>query len=65
MNKQNIEKVFGDKAKFLSITEIAEIMNLDRGTVRQILHGVSFIPVGKKKLYLTTDVAEVLYRRKA
>lgn len=63
MNKQNIQRALGEEKKFLTITEIARIMDLDRGTVRQLLKGLQYIPVGKKKLFLTADVAEVLYRR--
>ena len=63
MNRQNIERAFGKHGEFLCINEIAEIMNIDRGTARQILKGVPYIPIGKKKLYSVTDVAEVLYRR--
>ena len=63
MNKQSIERAFGKHGEFLSVTEIAEIMKIDRGTVRGILQGVPYIPIGKKKLYAITDVAEVLYRR--
>lgn len=63
MNRQNIERAIGKHGEFLCINEIAEIMNIDRGTVRQILRGVPYIPIGKKKLYAVADVAEVLYRR--
>lgn len=63
MDKQNITRTFRKHGEFLCINEISDIMNLDRGTVRQILNGVPYIPVGKKKLYAVADVAEVLYRR--
>ena len=63
MSKQTIERAFGRHGEFLCISQIAEIMNIDRGTARQILRGVPYIPVGKKKLYTVGDVAEVLYRR--
>lgn len=63
MNKQDLTRTFGKHGEFLCINEIAEIMNIDRGTVRQLLSGVSYIPLGKKKLYHIKDVAEVLYRR--
>lgn len=63
MNKQDLTRTFGRHKEFLCINEIAEIIGIDRGTVRQILNGVPYIPVGKKKLYAVADVAEVLYRR--
>lgn len=63
MNKQNIERAIGQGKQFLSITEIADRIGIDRGTVRAILKGVPYQPFGKKKLYAVADVAEVLYRR--
>lgn len=64
MNKQSIERAFGKHGEFLTITEVARIMNLDRGTVRNLLSGVSYIPMGKKKLYHISDIAEVIWSRK-
>lgn len=63
MNKQGIERAIGQGKQFLSVTEIANIIGIDRGTARQILQGVPYQPFGKKKLYAVADVAEVLYRR--
>lgn len=63
MNKQGIERAIGQGKAFLSVTEIANIIGIDRGTARQILQGVPYQPFGKKKLYAVADVAEVLYRR--
>lgn len=64
MNKQDLTRTFGKHGEFLCINEIAEIMNIDRGTVRQLLRGVPYIPIGKKKMYSVGDIAEVLYRRR-
>lgn len=63
MNKQSIERAIGQGKQFLSVTEIANIIGIDRGTARAILKGVPYQPFGKKKLYAVADVAEVLYRR--
>lgn len=63
MNKQNIERAIGQGKQFLSVTEIADRIGIDRGTARAILKGVPYQPFGKKKLYAVADVAEVLYRR--
>lgn len=63
MNKQSLERTFGKHGDFLCVTQIAEIMGIDRGTARHILKGVPYQPFGKKKLYAVQDVAEVLYRR--
>lgn len=64
MNKQDLTRSFGRHGEFLCINEIAEIMNVDRGTVRQLLSGVSYIPLGKKKLYHIADVAERIWERR-
>lgn len=45
---------------FLGLYEIAEILGIDRGTARQWMNGVSYIPCGRKKLYHANDVAERL-----
>lgn len=63
MNKQDLQRTFGKHGEFLSVTQIAGIIGIDRGTVRAILKGVPYQPFGKKKLYAVADVAEVLYRR--
>ena len=63
MNKQGIERAIGQGKQFLSVTEIADRIGIDRGTARAILKGVPYQPFGKKKLYAVADVAEVLYRR--
>ena len=64
MNKQDLTRTFGRHGDFLTITQIAEIMNLDRGTVRGLLDGVPFTPVGRKKLYHVADVAERIWERR-
>jgi len=64
MNKQDLTRAFGRHGEFLTITEIAGIMNIDRGTVRGLLNGVSYIPLGRKKLYHISDIAEVIWSRR-
>ena len=63
MNKQDLTRAFGKHGEFLTITEIAGIMNIDRGTVRGLLNGVSYIPLGRKKLYHASDVATAIAER--
>ena len=64
MNKQSIQRAFGKDRQFLTISDISRTMNLDRGTVRQLVKGLPYIPIGRKKLFLATDVAEVIWSRK-
>lgn len=65
MNKQElIRSLERSGHDFLSMYEISKVLNLDRGTVRRMMHGVSFIPVGRKKLYYSADIAERLMQLK-
>lgn len=48
------------EADFLSMYQIATVLGIDRGTVRKMMHGVSFIPCGSKKLFYKADIAERL-----
>lgn len=64
MDKQNIKRTFSKHGDFMTVTQIAEAMNLDRGTVRGLLNGVAYIPVGRKKLYHVADVTECLWARR-
>lgn len=64
MNKQDLTRAFGRYGEFLSITDIAEIMKIDRGTVRGLMDGVPYVPIGRKKLYHIADIAEVIWSRR-
>ena len=64
MNKQDMTRVLSRHGDFLCVNEIAEIMRLDRGTIRQILFGVPFIKIGRKKMYAVADVAERIWERR-
>lgn len=66
MNKQELRRSLDryEKSDFLSMYQIADVLNLDRGTVRRMMHGVSFIPVGRKKLFYKADIAERLMQLK-
>lgn len=64
MNKQDLTRAFGKHGEFLSITDIAEIMKIDRGTVRGLMDGIPYVPIGRKKLYHIADIAEVIWSRR-
>lgn len=63
MNRQDIEKTLGRQGDLLTITQIADAMNLDRGTVRRMLFGINYLPCGRKKLFHIKDVSERLIER--
>lgn len=47
------------------VSEIAQRIGIDRGTARELIAGLEFIPIGKKKLYSAEDVtARLMERRK-
>lgn len=58
MNKQemirSMKSQYGD---FLSMNEVASYLRIDRGTARQLLYGVPYLPMGRKKLFSASDVA--------
>lgn len=61
MNKQEMRASLAKHGKdFLGLYEIAEILGIDRGTARQWMRGVSYLPCGRKKLYHINDVSERL-----
>lgn len=59
--RQSLERYGKD---FLGLYEIAECIGIDRGTARQWMHGVSYLPCGRKKLYHINDVCERLMQLK-
>lgn len=65
MTKMEIRKSLERNGKdFLGLYEIAKIVGIDRGTARQWMRGVSYIPCGRKKLYHVNDVTERLMQLK-
>ena len=64
MNRQDLIRSFGKYGEFLCINEIAEVMNIDRGTARGLLYGLPHIPLGRKKLYHISDIADRIMERK-
>lgn len=65
MTKSELRRSLEKSGKdFLGLYEIAEVIGVNRGTVRQWMHGVSFIPVGRKKLYHINDITERLMQLK-
>lgn len=65
MTKMELRKSLERSGKdFLGLYEIAEALGIDRSTARKWMHGVSYLPCGKKKLYHTNDIAERLMQLK-
>lgn len=64
MMKNEVRKSFEKHGEFLCINEIAEVMNIDRGTARGLLYGLPHIPLGRKKLYHISDIADRIMERK-
>ena len=61
MTKQEVKASLAKHGKeFLSLGEVAEILGIDRGTARQWMSGVSYLPCGRRKLYHINDIAERL-----
>lgn len=45
------------------VGEVAEYLRIDRGTARNLLVGLPFLPVGRKKLFSVVDVATRIKER--
>lgn len=65
MNKQDMKKSLEKSGKdFLGLYEAARIIGIDRGTMRRWMHGMSYLPCGRKKLYHINDIVECLWQLK-
>lgn len=51
---------YGD---FLTVGETAEYLRIDRGTARGLLNGLPYLPIGRKKLFSVTDIAQRIKER--
>ena len=64
MDRQTIRRTFEKHGEFLTVTQIADILSIDRGTARGLLYGLEYLPIGRKKLYYAGDVTARLMERK-
>lgn len=53
-----------DGAALLNIAEIAKYLGVCRDTARIFLKGIEYLPVGKEKKYLVTDIAKKIYENR-
>jgi len=51
---------YGD---FLTVGETAEYLRIDRSTARGLLNGLPYLPVGRKKLFSASDIAQRIKER--
>lgn len=64
MDKQQIiRSIVTQYGEFLTLTEVASFLRIDRGTARQLMNGMPYLPLGRKKLYNATDVAQRIRER--
>lgn len=65
MTKQDVLRALQKHGDFLSVSDTAEALGLKRDTVRtKILNGLEYINVGRKKMYLASDIAQAVIDRK-
>lgn len=65
MTKQDVKRSLQKHGEFLSVTDVATALGVKRDTAREyFLDGLDYICVGKKKLYLASDVAGKILERK-
>jgi hypothetical protein len=63
MNRATFREVFGGKT-LVCVNDVAEGLQVDRGTARAILAGLPHLRIGSRKLYSTEDVADRLMERR-
>lgn len=52
-------------SNFLSVSDTAEALGIKRDTAREkILKGLEYFTVGRKKMYLASDIAQAVIDRK-
>lgn len=65
MDKRSIrERLKTEYGDFVCVNEVAEFLRIDRSTARQLINGVPYLPLGRKKLFFIGDVAERIVERK-
>lgn len=42
----------------ICVNEIAELLGIDRDTASGLVKGLSYLPIGRKRMYLITDVTK-------
>lgn len=60
--KRQLEAASGKS--FLCVSEIARHMGMGRGSVVILLEGLDYVPSGREKRYLISDVAERIADRR-
>lgn len=64
MDKQQIiRSIVSEYGEFVSLTEVASFLRIDRGTARQLMNGVPYLGLGRKKLFNASDVAQRIKER--
>lgn len=65
MTKQDVLRTLQKHGEFLSVSDTAKALGIKRDTAREkILDGLDYFTVGRKKLYLASDIAEAIIERK-
>ena len=66
MTKQDVLRVLKQHGDFLSVSQTAEALGIKRDTARtKILSGLEYFTVGRKKMYLASDIAQAVIERKS
>lgn len=66
MTKQDVLRVLKQHGDFLSVSDTAKALGIKRDTVRtQILNDLEYIKLGRKKMYLASDIAQAVMERKS
>lgn len=61
--KNDLQKLVGNKL-FVNVTEFAKCSDISRETAIQMLHPLKYILNGREKLFLISEVADLIYNKR-
>lgn len=64
MTRQGVRRSLERYGDFLTVTQVADWLGVDRHTASQYLTGFDYLPNGKAKLYHKDDVTEMIMRKR-
>nr|DAH15658.1 MAG TPA: putative excisionase [Caudoviricetes sp.] len=64
VKKQLSRDLEGNERLLLNIKDAAKLLNMSVNTLKPMLVGVDYMPVGREKRYFIGDIADVIVSRK-
>lgn len=64
LQKQLSRSIDGQERVLMGLNEAARLLNMSVNTLKPMLVGVDYLPVGREKRYFVGDIAEAIASRK-